>query len=304
MKRIFIVNPKSGYGKSLEISKAIDEVCKARKLDYEIIYTERPLDATEIAKSYKRDKLIVYSVGGDGTLNEVVNGLVGSKNILGVIPAGSGNDFYKSLKLYDDEYVKCDLGKINRHYFINIASVGLDAEIGDNAIIMKRKKIPRKMVYNAALFHTFFNFESHNYKIKVDGKDLGEGKKVLITVANGKIYGGGFKIAPDASINDGLLDVVIADDVSKPKIISLLLKLIQVKHPEAKEVTMLKAKKIQIKADKTITAGIDGEVLTDKAFKIEVIPNAITIYNDREFVEEVLSYEQRNKQKTKRIERR
>lgn len=304
MKRVFIVNPKSGYGKSLEISKAIDVICKKRNLDYEIIYTERPKDATDIAKSFKRGKLIVYSVGGDGTLNEVVNGLVGSKNYLGVIPAGTGNDFYKTLKLYDEDYFKCDLGKINGEYFVNTASVGLDAEIGGNAIVMKRKKIPRKMIYNASLLYTFFNFDSHNYEIKVDGKEIINGKKVLIAVANGQIYGGGFKIAPEAELNDGFFDLVIADAVAKPRLISLLLKLLKADHLEAKEVTSLKVKKINIKADKIVTAGMDGEILADKEYKIEMLPKAITIYNDKEFVEEVLTYEQRNKQKTKTIKGR
>lgn len=301
MKHVFIVNPKSSYGRALLVSKAIEEVCQKNSIDYEIHYTERPKDATNIARSYKRDKCIIFSVGGDGTLNEVVNGVVGSKNYLGVIPAGTGNDLYKTLKQEKELYFDCDLGKINNDYFINTASVGLDAEIADNVIVMKRKKVPRKMIYNAAILYTFFKFQAQELEIIIDNKKVIKGKKLMVAVANGQVYGGGFKIAPDASLNDGLLDVVLVDNMSKPRILAVLAKLLKAKHEGEKEVESLRAKKIVIKSKNLIIGGMDGEVLSDKEYKIEVVAKAVTIYNDQKFVEEVLEYERRNKSKVKTI---
>ncbi len=303
MKHVFIVNPKSAYGRALIVSRAIEAVCKEKGIDYEFRYTERPKDATDIARSYKREKCIIFSVGGDGTLNEVVNGIVGSKNLLGVIPAGTGNDLYKTLKLEKELYFDCDLGKINGQYFINTASVGLDAEIGDNVIVMKRKKIPRKMIYNAAILYTFFNFSAKDMEIIIDDKKTITGKKLLVAVANGRIYGGGFPIAPNASLDDGLFDVVIAEDMSKPRTLSLIAKLLKAKHEGEKEVSSFRAKKVIVRSNERLIGGIDGEVLIDKEYKLEIAPKAITIYNDQQFVEEVLRYERENKSKIKTIQR-
>lgn len=97
MKHVFIINPISGKGKTLKVAENIEKVCQREKLDYEINYTNYPGEATKIAKKYRFSQNIIYSVGGDGTLNEVLNGIVGTKNILAIIPSGSGNDFYKTL---------------------------------------------------------------------------------------------------------------------------------------------------------------------------------------------------------------
>ena len=113
MKHIFIVNPTAGKGKALNTVKQIEKICKERNIEYEIHYTKASKDATKIARKYFLKKYIIFSVGGDGTLNEVVNGIIGSKNMLGVIPCGSGNDFYKTLEKIDDEYPVIDVGKIN-----------------------------------------------------------------------------------------------------------------------------------------------------------------------------------------------
>lgn len=114
MKRVFIVNPKAGNGRSLKMINAIKEICKEEKLNYEIVYTTDKGDATNIARknSSNIDETIIYSVGGDGTLNEVVNGIVGSNAVLGVIPGGTGNDFYKSIKQNGRMIDKADVGLV------------------------------------------------------------------------------------------------------------------------------------------------------------------------------------------------
>ena len=108
MKHIFIVNPVSGAGRGKKIGENIERVAPEMGLDYEIHYTTRGHEATEIAKRYKKEKNIIYSVGGDGTLLEVLNGIIGSKNMLAVVPAGSGNDYYRNIK-DREEQVKNDI---------------------------------------------------------------------------------------------------------------------------------------------------------------------------------------------------
>ena len=143
MKHIFIVNPVSGAGRGKKIGENIERVAPEMGLDYEIHYTTRGHEATEIAKRYKKEKNIIYSVGGDGTLLEVLNGIIGSKNMLAVVPAGSGNDYYRNIKDREELSFPVDVGKVNDLYFLNCCSFGIDAEIGHNAGLMKEKKIPR-----------------------------------------------------------------------------------------------------------------------------------------------------------------
>ena len=142
MKHIFIVNPISGKGKTLKTVDRIKKVCEEEHLDYEIHYTEYPQEATKIARKYRFTKNIIYSVGGDGTLNEVLNGIVGTKNLLGVIPSGSGNDFYKTLSKIDEEYPVID---IQPHWLI------FDKVLNEEYLLME---------YNILLF--FYQYKKLN----------------------------------------------------------------------------------------------------------------------------------------------
>ena len=109
MKRIFIVNPNSGGGKALKVVENIKKICEEDNLEHEIFFTDGPNDATRIAKKFRFSSNIIYSVGGDGTLNEVVNGVVGTNNLLSVIPCGSGNDFERTLTSLSKDIVGISL---------------------------------------------------------------------------------------------------------------------------------------------------------------------------------------------------
>lgn len=300
MKRIFIVNPKSGYGRGLEMSKAIEKICDEKEFDYEILYTRRPKDATDFAKLYKRGKNIIYSVGGDGTIKEVVTGLIGSKNLLGVIPGGSGNDFYKTLELQEELYFESDVGKINNEYFMNVTSFGIDAEVADRSLVMKRKRIPRTQIYNLALAETFFKYKNKDISIELDGGIKIDGPKVIVVISNGKAYGSGFKIAPNAELNDGLFDLYVVGDVKKQRIIPLILKLLKAKHESDPIITKYNVSSLIVRSPEQIVNQSDGELLYDKEFNIKILPKAVTIYNDRKFVQEVVDeYEKMKKNKKK-----
>ena len=127
-KCAIIMNPESGKIKSIGSKKNFYDILRKYGYDAEIKYTRKAKDATEIVKNLPNDIDLVISAGGDGTLNEVVNGLVYGKCKLGIIPTGSGNDFYRCLNNYQHKNKKIDLGKVNGKYFINISSVGINAE--------------------------------------------------------------------------------------------------------------------------------------------------------------------------------
>lgn len=288
MKFIFIVNPISGKGKALDLVNNINSVCKKKNINYEIIYTTKPNDATNIAKRYKDEDVVLYSVGGDGTLNEIVNGVAGTNTKIGVIPGGSGNDFYKTIKEYEEINIKSDLGMINDTYFINIASLGIDSLINYNAIQLKNK-VPASQIYNLSILFSLFKFKPLKLELEIDNK-LIKANYTLICAANGRIYGGGFHIAPDALLDDNLFDIYIADDLTKFKIIKLLLLLIKKQHESSKNINKIKTNEIKISSEDDMIFQYDGEVYISKDVVIKISDNKVNIYNDVDFVNEILTY--------------
>jgi len=287
MKYVFIVNPMSGGGKALKIVENIKKVCNEDNLDYEIYFTKGVKDATRIAKKFRFSKNVIYSVGGDGTLNEVVNGIVGSKNMLGIIPCGSGNDFYKTLEKMDDSMPLIDVGKINNRYFINIVSIGIDAEVANNVSKMKKIKIPPSQIYNASIVYTFFKYKFKNIDVEIDSNSQ-RGKCTILTVCNGQIYGGGYKIAPEALLTDGYFDVYFVDKIRKPFIPYVISLLKKGKHESHKKVHKSKATKIKFKCHYDLVCNVDGEIIVDNTFNIKIIKNGLLILNDKKLVKRFL----------------
>lgn len=278
MKKVFIVNPKSGQGKSIGIMKYVVEKCKQRKEDYEVIYTSYKEQATEIAKEKSNKDTIIYSVGGDGTINEIVNGMAYTDGYLSVIPAGSGNDFIRTINKYKDELFDIDLGKVNDKYFVNSASIGLDSEIGYNAGLMKKFNIPKSQIYNASILYTFFKFKP--YKVNF----INEEKLItILTITNGIYYGGGFPVTPDAQLNDGYLNLCMADDVKMYEVPPLLLKLKKGTHYGQNHISNSKIKNLKISLNHDVICGIDGESIKSDNFNFKVCENAIHYYNKDDY---------------------
>lgn len=272
MKHVFIVNPIAGCGKSLEIAKIIENFCKERRIEYKIIYTTKPGEATSIIKTLGENNFI-YSVGGDGTLKEVVNGIVKTNNILSVIPSGSGNDFERTLQTLPKGINDIDLGLVNDHYFINIASIGLDAEIAKNAETLKNK-IPNSMIYNASIVKTLAKRKDPT--IIVNGKRY---KVTLMAICNGRYYGGGFKIAPNAQLNDGNFDICMVDSLKTRQIPGLFLKLLKGTHETSKHVHCFKDFNLSVESEEPIICCVDGEIIEDTYFEFDLIEKAITVDN-------------------------
>lgn len=285
MKYVFIINPASGKTDYDKIKQNIMKTLENE--NYEIYETKAPKEATEIASRFKNEEdTIVYSVGGDGTLNEVVNGIAEGKCKLGIIPTGSGNDFYRTLKEAQTENVRLDLGKVNGRYFINIASVGMDAETCNNANKIK-SKIKIHSSYYLALIHTFLTFKSKSLKLKID-KNVYAGDYIIAAICNGKYYGGGFKIAPVASFDDNQFDIYLVSKASKLKLIKILLALLKSEHEKYNEVRKYTGKNITITSENNLIINIDGEITISKNIEIEMVEDALIIYNNNELVQKII----------------
>lgn len=286
MKYVFIINRASGKTNYDTLIQKIERYMEGK--EYKIVETKCPLDATKIASKYKNDRdTIIYACGGDGTLNEVASGVAGGKCKLALIPTGSGNDFYKSLKAYNKKESTIDLGKINDKYFINIASVGFDANVCKYANDIKLSGKHKKSSYIRGVLKALFNYHNRDYEIEIDNKKY-NGKKTLIAICNGRYYGGGFKIAPLASFDDDHFDVYLAKDMNPFKLIFMLTKLLRGKHEQSSLVKKIKATKVYIKCKEKMIVNIDGEIVEACKLKIELLKDAIHLYNDKEIINNVL----------------
>lgn len=284
MKHVFIVNPASGKGYAKKLIPVISKICIQENVNYIIESTKYPGHATEIAQSYSLEKDIrLYAVGGDGTLNEVLNGMIYSSCSLAVIPAGSGNDFIKTVyspikvdklivALINGETKLINIGKINNKHFINISSVGIDAEIAYNAKIFKRNPlIPSKLSYLFSIFTTLIKYSSYNIEIHIDNIYIKD-KILLVAIGNGRYYGGGMKVLPNANPFDNDFDVCVVKNMSKLNILKLFPVLIKGDHETLKDYVMFyKGSKIQIYSKENMKINIDGEIFENTYVKFEMV---------------------------------
>ncbi len=289
MKQIFIINPTAGKGKSLELVLFIKSCFENREDECIIRITEYPGHATEIAREYcSREVCRVYSIGGDGTVNEIVNGMAGTTSTLGVIPTGSGNDFLRSIlapfdikemitSTINGQERSIDLARVNDKYFINISSIGFDAEVVFNANKFKRiPGIPGRLAYLFSIIYTVFQKRISTIKIDIDNKKM-DCRILLAAIANGKYYGGGMLPTPDAELNDGLLDICLVSEASRLQILSLFPKYIKGLHGQLDLVSFYKGRKIRIESRESICLNIDGEIITAETMEFEVLEKAIKV---------------------------
>ena len=287
MKYIFIINAIAGRGRYKKILPNIEKICKERNIEYEIRYISEEKDGSQIASEYKDEENIIYVVGGDGTITRTLAGIVGTKNKLGIIPTGSGNDTYRTIKMLPKGETKIDLAKINDTYFINVACTGVDAEVANNIDKLRKTKIPTSQLYNASIIYTFVKFKHKRMKLHTSIKDI-DSKYTILSICNGAYYGGGFNIAPKAELTDGLLDIYYGEKMSKIKMIPLLLKMKKGKHEGKRKIHKFRTNHVEIKFEEEITFNVDGEKVTNNHFTIDILPKIIAVYNDDEFVEEVI----------------
>jgi len=287
MKYVFIVNPTAGKKEYEKYVNNIKNYCEKNRKDYEIRITKTSGDATLIAKEYRKSKNIIYAVGGDGTLNEVLNGIIGSNNKVGVIPIGSGNDFYRLISEINETEFIIDVGKINARYFINIASFGMDAEIVYNTKIMKEKGVPAEKIYRKSITYTFlrYKFKKLEYLVNKMNKT---GFFTIIAVCNGRYYGSGYPIAPKADFKDNLFDIYFVKKSSKILIPNLINKMKKGEHEKSRFVDKVKSEKIVIQSKTDIICNIDGEIIIGKKFVFEIAKDRIIIDNNQKMIKAII----------------
>ncbi len=217
-----IVNPTAGSGLALTVGRQVEAMLVQRGQAHTMLYTQRAGHATELARDAAAQGVeTVLAVGGDGTLNETAAGLVGTQTALGIIPAGTGNDFIKALgtpRKWDEalDYVlqnpahPLDTGTVNDTFFINVCGAGFDVMVLDYA--SKAKKWMRGIwPYLYGVFAAICAFKPFSMQVDIGDQLSLKGKYMICTIANGTTIGGGIPILPLAKVDDGLLDIMVVD---------------------------------------------------------------------------------------------
>ncbi|GGE06018.1 diacylglycerol kinase [Marinithermofilum abyssi] len=287
---IVIVNPVSGNGKGVKIVSPLEKELKRKQVPYEIRWTQYPGHASKLAEEASRRPEVkaVVAVGGDGTVHEVANGLAGTDIPLGYVPAGSGNDFarahgiprhpLKALeRILKGEPFTVDTAACGERVLVNTAGIGFDGEVAKWVNQSRWKKWLGKFAYVLGVIRVLRRFTPRKVWLTVDGQEHVMDGVWLIAIANIPYYGGGMKICPEASNQDGILDICLVHNISRPLLLALFPRVFQgthVRHPAAK---MMKGKEIRIQSDHPMVIHVDGEIVGETPCKVTLRPQSLRV---------------------------
>lgn len=287
MRAAFVVNPAAGRGRALRIWKTLEPIARSSGHEISVHYTAGPGDASRLASEVAAAGAErVIALGGDGTLYEAVNGLVGTQASFGVIAGGTGNDFCRFLRIPKDPVmalnvalganaITIDLGKAWDRYFLNSAGIGFDAAVAQ-AVNAVPKYFGGTIPYLVGVTKVLLRFRPVPVKLEIDGVATTL-PITLIAVANGQYYGGGMHIAPQASFDDGLFDIVKATDLTKLQLLQAVPRLYSGTHLSLPKVSLSRGRRVVVTSDYPIPVHLDGEVAGTLPVTLEVLPGALRV---------------------------
>ncbi len=296
MRCMLIVNPTAGPVNVQPQLPAVLNYLEDHGCSVTLHQTEHSGEATELAE-LARDKGLdaVFVVGGDGTINEVVNGIAGSRVALGVLPGGTGNVWARELglprlsplhlqplvdsiqALFPCSTRRIDLGLANGRYFLQWSGLGLDAAV--TYAMEPRTRIQRRMGaigYISAGLNTAATMAGQRTRIYIDGMRIYR-RSILIVVSNSQLYGGITRIATDARLDDGLLDVSVFEGRGFSSILRTFFSVLTGLHVHDPHHTSYRGREIQVHAEKPMPVHVDGDPFSTTPFECEVVPRALTV---------------------------
>lgn len=298
MSHLFIINPFAGDGSYKRIEEVLHKLVKTRE-DVLIETSRYPGHCSEILEHYcNKDVKRIYSVGGDGSFHDLVNCLIRQKLSdrisVGIIPSGSGNDYIKNFtkltelsmikndweyihELLEAEVLPVDIGRANDDYFLNVMSVGFDAQVIENSYLFKKNIfVPSKSSYFLSAMYTLMRLKNYSCEIRTNTGEKFE-KFMMVSIGKGKYYGGGMKVLPHADTTDGLLDICVVSPLKRRSVFPLIKTFMEGKHERLSVVSLLKSEGLQIRSKEIIPYQLDGELRKGDYWDIEIIPKAISL---------------------------
>ncbi len=289
-KYTLIANPHAGRGRAGRIAAEVVRLFNDRKVRYDLETTTGPGDAGNMAAAAcaSDDVDAIISIGGDGTLNEIIQKAVYTAKPIGVVPAGSGNDFTKVLNtphklaeiidmILAGRTKIIDAGKMNKRYFANNVGIGFDAAVNYNSRSVTLFK-SGLAVYLCALLKTLSHYKPLPMKIAINGEAFDQ-NLFLVSIGNGTTCGGGFKLTPHAKIDDQLLDVTMVMPLTLPQLIRHFPKVFQGTIDRTRHAVTRRTQKLTIESAHPLPLHVDGEIyaLEGNTCEISVAPNALTV---------------------------
>ncbi len=290
MERICLIcNPTAKSGEASLVKQAAAALLQHAGIAVTVYTTEHPGHATELAKKAVSEGFdTVVSVGGDGTLRETAQALTHTDVTLGLIPCGTGNDFAKTLHIPTDPKAAVDallhgedrwidVGMANDQMFFNVAGIGFDVDVLDYAEAYKPKYKNGSTAYLRALLKALFGMKLRRAKITFEDGTM-EKNVLLIAAGNGRFFGGGMEVTPNADPSDGLLDICIVHDVDLYGILTVLPKFLKGKHLGQKRyVTYRKEKSCVFECEPVSRMEVDGERMYGTPVTFRIMEHALKV---------------------------
>ena len=282
-----IVNVNAGKGNAKAALALTKKMFDERKVEYRVHETKTLKEATELVKNLTTEGCNLVVLGGDGTVNGVLNAVVNfEKTTIGFVPCGSGNDYVRCTDIPTDTKAAVErilAGKIGYTDFIemgtkrclNVAGGGMDT---DTLTTYYKMKIKGKVGYYLSLLIVLAKLNFHKVRISIDGGEAAEKTVFMIGIANGKYIGGGMPISPNSDVNDGKLNVVIVNELKRSKVLAALLKFTKGAHinePFTEEY-LCDSVKLEMLDDCKVQA--DGEILDEKVLECKIMHDTLRIF--------------------------
>jgi YegS/Rv2252/BmrU family lipid kinase len=304
LKTQVIINPESNQGRTRRRWKDIKEAIRSFIQEFRYEFTEKPLQAIEIAReAIKSGHELIIGVGGDGTMNEIANGFFESRRIinpdtaLGIVPSGTGSDLTKSLKipagLKDALKVitrapstPIDVGRVTfrssagpemERFFLNVADFGVGGEVVKQ---VNRRRLERKASsYVRCLVSTMIRYRSRRVRVRIDGREFPEGEYLIGAVANGRIFGKGMKLAPQARLNDGQFDVILVKSMGFLEFCRHGWRVFLGTHLSHPKISFARARGVEAFSldDEEVLLELDGEQLGGLPARFEILPRLLLV---------------------------
>ncbi len=280
-----IANPAAGYGRTGRALDGVTTRLTQLGLEHHVELTTSLEHAAELARGAVSADEVAVAFGGDGLIGAVADAVKQTGCVLGVLPGGRGNDFARALGIPLEPNAACevlssgtirqiDLGVVGSKTFIGIASCGFDSEA--NRIANQTRLVRGNLVYAYGAVRALLSWRPATFEVSVDGR-LTRVTGYTVAAANSKAYGGGMMMAPQASLDDGLLDVVIVGEVPKVRFLRLLPTVFKGTHVQLPSVQVLRGATIEISADRPFTMFADGDPIAELPVTLRVLPRVIRV---------------------------
>lgn len=281
-----IVNPSACGGRALRALEGVERALDSHRLEHHVEQTRSLEHARELALAAARAGEAAVAFGGDGLIGAVAGALAHSDGVVGILPGGRGNDLARVLGIPLEPVAACDvlasgvvrsldLGEVSGRMFVGIASCGFDSEA--NRIANETRVVRGNLVYAYAAVRALAGWRPATFTVELDGGEVRTVTGYTIAAANSKAYGGGMFLAPNASLEDGLLEVVIVGDVPKRRFLRLLPTVFKGEHVRQPNVDVVRSTQVQIAANRPFTMYADGDPIAELPVTVRALPAAVRV---------------------------